>query len=195
MLPVRSFYSCFTIIFQPPKNDTRIEMFQYFTIKSKLQKMPPVRASSILQFNQSSKTPTQTEVPLRATYLVHSTEAKKMHLEDLAQCLLPLFLDASTRISSPGQEPSFSKLAFFRLFSYSAYLPFIWLQIAITSPSLLFFKPKIVCSKQALRKQCQAFATALLDHTRSTFELEIILNHDPEVKTTRVAPIIILNLR
>ena len=108
MLPVRSFYSCFTIIFQPPKNDTRIEMFQYFTIKSKLQKMPPVRASSILQFNQNSKTPTQTEAPLRATYLMHSTEAKQMHLEDFTQCQLPFFLDASTRISSPGQEPSFS---------------------------------------------------------------------------------------
>ncbi|CAM1302717.1 TRPC1 (predicted) [Pycnogonum litorale] len=32
---------------------------------------------------------------------------------------------------------------------------------------------------QELRKQCQDFATALLDHTRSSYELEILLNHDP----------------
>lgn len=31
-----------------------------------------------------------------------------------------------------------------------------------------------------LRKQCQDFATALLDHTRSSYELEIMLNHDPK---------------
>ncbi|CAB4062119.1 TRPC4 [Lepeophtheirus salmonis] len=30
-----------------------------------------------------------------------------------------------------------------------------------------------------LRAQCQKFATALLDHTRSSYELEILLNHDP----------------
>lgn len=30
-----------------------------------------------------------------------------------------------------------------------------------------------------LRAQCQKFATALLDHTRSSTELEILLNHDP----------------
>ena len=27
--------------------------------------------------------------------------------------------------------------------------------------------------------QCQDFATALLDHTRSSQELEVLLNHDP----------------
>ena len=32
---------------------------------------------------------------------------------------------------------------------------------------------------QELRKQCQKFATALLDHTRSSYELEVMLNHDP----------------
>lgn len=32
---------------------------------------------------------------------------------------------------------------------------------------------------QELRKQCQDFATALLDHTRSSHELEVLLNHDP----------------
>lgn len=32
---------------------------------------------------------------------------------------------------------------------------------------------------QELRKQCQDFATALLDHTRTSHELEILLNHDP----------------
>ena len=33
---------------------------------------------------------------------------------------------------------------------------------------------------QALRKQCQDFATALLDHTRSSYELEVLLNYDPD---------------
>ena len=32
---------------------------------------------------------------------------------------------------------------------------------------------------QELRRQCQDFATALLDHTRSSYELEVLLNHDP----------------
>ncbi|KAF0299358.1 Transient receptor potential-gamma protein [Amphibalanus amphitrite] len=32
---------------------------------------------------------------------------------------------------------------------------------------------------QELRKRCQDFATALLDHTRSSYELEVLLNHDP----------------
>ena len=32
---------------------------------------------------------------------------------------------------------------------------------------------------QSLKKQCQDYATALLDHTRSSGELEIILNYDP----------------
>jgi len=36
-----------------------------------------------------------------------------------------------------------------------------------------------VTSVQELRKQCQDFATALLDHTRSSYELEVLLNHDP----------------
>jgi len=31
-----------------------------------------------------------------------------------------------------------------------------------------------------LRKQCQDFATALLDHTRSSYELEVLLNYDPD---------------
>ncbi|KAK0093580.1 hypothetical protein PV326_013205 [Microctonus aethiopoides] len=33
--------------------------------------------------------------------------------------------------------------------------------------------------KSELRRQCQDFATALLDHTRSSYELEVLLNHDP----------------
>ena len=37
----------------------------------------------------------------------------------------------------------------------------------------------VVTSMQELRKQCQDFATALLDHTRSSYELEVLLNHDP----------------
>ncbi|CAG7729284.1 unnamed protein product [Allacma fusca] len=34
-------------------------------------------------------------------------------------------------------------------------------------------------SENELRKQCQDFATALLDHTRGSYELEVLLNHDP----------------
>lgn len=37
----------------------------------------------------------------------------------------------------------------------------------------------VVACAQELRKQCQDFATALLDHTRSSTELEVLLNHDP----------------
>ena len=36
----------------------------------------------------------------------------------------------------------------------------------------------VVLFLQELRAQCQKFATALLDHTRSSTELEILLNHD-----------------
>ena len=32
---------------------------------------------------------------------------------------------------------------------------------------------------QSLKQQCQDYATALLDHTRSSSELEVILNYDP----------------
>lgn len=35
------------------------------------------------------------------------------------------------------------------------------------------------CGFQELRKQCQDFATALLDYTRSSNELGVLLNHDP----------------
>ena len=33
---------------------------------------------------------------------------------------------------------------------------------------------------KSLRRQCQDFATALLDHTRSSYELEVLLNYDPQ---------------
>ena len=39
---------------------------------------------------------------------------------------------------------------------------------------------KLYFFQKELRKQCQDFATALLDHTRSSYELEIMLNHDPK---------------
>ena len=42
---------------------------------------------------------------------------------------------------------------------------------------------------QALRKQCQDFATALLDHTRSSYELEVLLNYDPDGPAYRVTNI------
>jgi transient receptor potential cation channel subfamily C len=31
-----------------------------------------------------------------------------------------------------------------------------------------------------MRSQCQEFATALLDHIRTSLELEVILNHNPD---------------
>ena len=39
--------------------------------------------------------------------------------------------------------------------------------------------PSFSSPLQELRNQCQKFATALLDHTRSSYELEVLLNHDP----------------
>ncbi|XP_067003737.1 transient receptor potential-gamma protein [Anabrus simplex] len=44
---------------------------------------------------------------------------------------------------------------------------------------LSFMEHEFKCEYQELRKQCQDFATALLDHTRSSYELEVLLNHDP----------------
>ncbi|CAL4115341.1 unnamed protein product, partial [Meganyctiphanes norvegica] len=44
---------------------------------------------------------------------------------------------------------------------------------------LSFMEHEFRSEYQELRKQCQDFATALLDHTRSSFELEVLLNHDP----------------
>ncbi|XP_039279119.1 transient receptor potential-gamma protein isoform X2 [Nilaparvata lugens] len=44
---------------------------------------------------------------------------------------------------------------------------------------LSFMEHEFKIEYQELRKQCQDFATALLDHTRSSYELEVLLNHDP----------------
>ncbi|XP_077296878.1 transient receptor potential-gamma protein-like isoform X3 [Arctopsyche grandis] len=44
---------------------------------------------------------------------------------------------------------------------------------------LSFMEHEFKIEYQELRKQCQEFATALLDHTRSSHELEVLLNHDP----------------
>ncbi|XP_037912948.1 transient receptor potential-gamma protein isoform X4 [Hermetia illucens] len=44
---------------------------------------------------------------------------------------------------------------------------------------LSFLEHEFKSEYQELRKQCQDFATALLDHTRTSNELEILLNHDP----------------
>ncbi|RWS07648.1 transient receptor potential-gamma protein-like protein [Dinothrombium tinctorium] len=44
---------------------------------------------------------------------------------------------------------------------------------------LSFLEPEFKVDYIELRKQCQTFATALLDHTRTTQELEILLNYDP----------------
>ncbi|CAL8134700.1 unnamed protein product [Orchesella dallaii] len=44
---------------------------------------------------------------------------------------------------------------------------------------LFFAEHEFKAEYMELRKQCQDFATALLDHTRSSYELEVLLNHDP----------------
>ncbi|KAF7988358.1 hypothetical protein HCN44_000931 [Aphidius gifuensis] len=44
---------------------------------------------------------------------------------------------------------------------------------------LSFLEHEFKCEYQELRRKCQDFATALLDHTRSSYELEVLLNHDP----------------
>ncbi|XP_048512017.1 transient receptor potential-gamma protein isoform X6 [Athalia rosae] len=44
---------------------------------------------------------------------------------------------------------------------------------------LSFLEHEFKVEYQELRRQCQDFATALLDHTRSSYELEVLLNHDP----------------
>ncbi|XP_070150905.1 transient receptor potential-gamma protein isoform X4 [Polyergus mexicanus] len=44
---------------------------------------------------------------------------------------------------------------------------------------LSFLEHEFKTEYQELRRQCQDFATALLDHTRSSYELEVLLNHDP----------------
>nr|XP_018906370.1 PREDICTED: transient receptor potential-gamma protein isoform X2 [Bemisia tabaci] len=44
---------------------------------------------------------------------------------------------------------------------------------------LSFLEHEFKSEYQELRKQCMDFATALLDHTRSSYELEVLLNHDP----------------
>ncbi|XP_076315629.1 LOW QUALITY PROTEIN: transient receptor potential-gamma protein-like [Tachypleus tridentatus] len=44
---------------------------------------------------------------------------------------------------------------------------------------LSFIEHEFKSEYQELRRQCQNFATVLLDHTRSSYELEAILNYDP----------------
>jgi hypothetical protein len=39
---------------------------------------------------------------------------------------------------------------------------------------------KFYSTLQAMRTQCQEFATALLDHIRTSLELEVVLNHNPD---------------
>ncbi|XP_067121662.1 LOW QUALITY PROTEIN: transient receptor potential-gamma protein-like [Centruroides vittatus] len=43
---------------------------------------------------------------------------------------------------------------------------------------LSFMEHEFKNEYQELRRRCQNFATALLDHTRSSYELEVLLNHD-----------------
>ena len=60
-----------------------------------------------------------------------------------------------------GEKKKTLSLIFFKTISFSLLLPLFQFH-------------------QELRKQCQDFATALLDHTRSSYELEVMLNHDPK---------------
>lgn len=46
--------------------------------------------------------------------------------------------------------------------------------------TLSFAEPESKADYQELRKQCQKFAVDLLDQSRSSQELAIILNHDPD---------------
>ncbi|KAK2704154.1 transient receptor potential-gamma protein-like isoform X2 [Artemia franciscana] len=43
---------------------------------------------------------------------------------------------------------------------------------------LSFLEHEFKCEYQELRRRCQDFATALLDHTRGSSELEVMLNHE-----------------
>lgn len=36
-----------------------------------------------------------------------------------------------------------------------------------------------ICDRQEMRTQTQQFATSLLDHARTSYELEIMLNYNP----------------
>lgn len=45
---------------------------------------------------------------------------------------------------------------------------------------LSFLEPEFKSEYVELRKQCQQFATALLDHTRTHYELEVLLNYEPD---------------
>ncbi|XP_049807715.1 transient receptor potential-gamma protein-like [Schistocerca nitens] len=58
-------------------------------------------------------------------------------------------------------------------------LPVTARYVASSSGLLLAAEALATSTAQELRKQCQDFATALLDHTRSSYELEVLLNHDP----------------
>ena len=49
---------------------------------------------------------------------------------------------------------------------------------------LSFLEPEFKSEYVELRKQCQQFATALLDHTRTHYELEVLLNYEPEPSGT-----------
>eukprot|EP00095_Tigriopus_kingsejongensis_P000849 maker-scaffold1971_size23625-snap-gene-0.2 protein:Tk00849 transcript:maker-scaffold1971_size23625-snap-gene-0.2-mRNA-1 annotation:"transient receptor potential-gamma protein isoform x7" len=52
-------------------------------------------------------------------------------------------------------------------------------QLSWTLRRLSFAEHEFKSEYLELRNQCQQFATSLLDHTRSSYELEILLNHDP----------------
>ncbi|KFM78776.1 Transient receptor hypothetical-gamma protein, partial [Stegodyphus mimosarum] len=44
---------------------------------------------------------------------------------------------------------------------------------------LSYLEHEYKCEYMELRKKCMDFATSLLDHTRSSYELEVLLNYDP----------------
>lgn len=55
---------------------------------------------------------------------------------------------------------------------------------------LSFLEPEFKNDYLELRKQCQMFATALLDHTRTTEELEVLLNYDPNGDPLGLFPVL-----
>lgn len=68
----------------------------------------------------------------------------------------------------------YSQVLMYRLPNTTTYI-----LLLLTSSRLSFMEHEFKSEYQELRKQCQDFATALLDHTRSSYELEVLLNHDP----------------
>lgn len=55
-------------------------------------------------------------------------------------------------------------------------------QNVYNDPNTVWLWKAVKCysTLQAMRSQCQEFATAILDHIRTSLELEVVLNHNPD---------------